>query len=113
MRSKAPRRSGSKAAGETRSSSWSLSRPIISRSLSASLPWTLGMDADREEIQREIDREEPMLARMFEKRLRSYRAIGYVGGDDKETSEAPNDETTVQRDEEALRHFDDPERGKP
>jgi hypothetical protein len=27
-----------------------------------------------------VDREVPMLARMFEKRLRGYRAIGYVRG---------------------------------
>jgi len=27
-----------------------------------------------------VDREVPMLARMFEKRLRGYRAIGYVHG---------------------------------
>jgi hypothetical protein len=51
-----------------------------------------------------VDREVPMLLRMFEKRLRTYRAIGYARG------EAPlgfkeKDELVVEYDEEALRHF--------
>jgi superfamily II DNA or RNA helicase len=53
-----------------------------------------------------VDREVPVLSRMFEKRLRSYRAIGYARGDDTKDSEEPVGETTVEWDEEALRHFD-------
>jgi superfamily II DNA or RNA helicase len=56
-----------------------------------------------------VDREVPMLARMFEKRLRGYRTIGYVRVDDEDASEEPIGETTVELDEEALRHFDEPE----
>jgi len=52
-----------------------------------------------------VDREVPMLLRMFEKRLRTYRAIGYARG------EAPlgfkeKEELVVEYDEEALRHFE-------
>jgi superfamily II DNA or RNA helicase len=43
-----------------------------------------------------VDREVPMLMRMFEKRLRAYRAIGYAEA---------IDEPTVEYDEQALRHF--------
>jgi superfamily II DNA or RNA helicase len=54
-----------------------------------------------------VDREVPMLLRMFEKRLTTYRAIGYARG---ETplgfGEPPSAEQTVEYDEEALRHFD-------
>ena len=53
-----------------------------------------------------VDREVPVLMRMFEKRLRTYRAIGYARGEAPlGCSEAP-DEYTVEYDEEALRHFD-------
>ena len=53
-----------------------------------------------------VDREVPMLLRMFEKRLRTYRAIGYARG------EAPlgfkeKEELVVEYDEEALRHFEE------
>ncbi len=51
-----------------------------------------------------VDREVPMLLRMFEKRLRTYRAIGYARG------EAPlgfkeKEEPVIEYDEQALRHF--------
>ncbi len=53
-----------------------------------------------------VDREVPMLLRIFEKRLRTYRAIGYARG------EAPlgfkeREELVVEYDEEALRHFEE------
>jgi len=57
-----------------------------------------------------VDREVPMLARMFEKRLRGYRAIGY------EQRELPagyeyegvSDEPIIEWDEGALKTFNDP-----
>jgi hypothetical protein len=53
-----------------------------------------------------VDREVPMLLRMFEKQLRTYRTIGYARG------EAPlgfkeKEELVVEYDEEALRHFEE------
>jgi superfamily II DNA or RNA helicase len=54
-----------------------------------------------------VDREAPMLARMFEKRLRTYRAIGYA------REEAPPDfgrareDSVVEYDEESVRHLDE------
>ena len=53
-----------------------------------------------------VDRAVPMLLRMFEKRLRTYRAIGYARG------EAPlgfkeKDELVVEYDEDALRRFEE------
>ena len=53
-----------------------------------------------------VDHEVPVLLRMFEKRLRTYRAIGYARG------EAPlgfkeKDEPVIEYDEEALRHFEE------
>jgi superfamily II DNA or RNA helicase len=54
-----------------------------------------------------VDREVPMLLRMFEKRLPAYRAIGYARGEAPlGFAEAP-EEQTVEYDEEALRHFDE------
>lgn len=53
------------------------------------------------------DREVPVLMRMFEKRLRTYRAIGYARHEAPlGYSEVP-EETTVEYDEEALRHFEE------
>jgi superfamily II DNA or RNA helicase len=54
----------------------------------------------------DVDREVPMLLRMFEKRLRTYRAIGYARG------EAPlgfkeKEEPVIEYDEEALRHLEE------
>jgi superfamily II DNA or RNA helicase len=53
-----------------------------------------------------VDREVPMLVRMFEKRLRTYRAIGYARGEAPlGFAEAP-EESVVEYDEEAIRHFE-------
>ena len=53
-----------------------------------------------------VDREVPMLARMFDKRLRGYRAIGYTRGAAPLGSEELNDEPLVADDSDALRSFD-------
>jgi len=53
-----------------------------------------------------VDREVPMLLRMFEKRLRTYRAIGYARGEAPLGFAEPSRELTVEYDEEALRHFE-------
>ncbi len=54
-----------------------------------------------------VDREVPMLLRMFEKRLRTYRAIGYARGEAPLGYVEPVDGPTVEYDEEALRHFEE------
>ena len=53
-----------------------------------------------------VDREVPMLLRMFEKRLTTYRAIGYARGEAPLGFGEPPPELTVEYDEEALRHFE-------
>jgi len=53
-----------------------------------------------------VDREVPMLMRMFEKRLRTYRAIGYARGEAPLGYGEPVDEYTVEYDAEALRSSD-------
>jgi superfamily II DNA or RNA helicase len=53
-----------------------------------------------------VDREVPMLVRMFEKRLRTYRAIGYARGEAPlGFGELPG-ESVIEYDEAALRHFE-------
>jgi superfamily II DNA or RNA helicase len=53
-----------------------------------------------------VDREVPMLLRMFEKRLPTYRAIGYARGEAPlGFGETPEDRT-VEYDEQTLGHFD-------
>jgi superfamily II DNA or RNA helicase len=52
-----------------------------------------------------VDRAVPMLLRMFEKRLPTYRAIGYARGDAPLGFAEPVEETTVEYDEAALLHF--------
>jgi superfamily II DNA or RNA helicase len=52
-----------------------------------------------------VDREVPMLLRMFAKRLTTYRAIGYARGEAPLGLAEPPDERTVEYDEEALRYF--------
>ena len=53
-----------------------------------------------------VDRDVPMLSRMFEKRLKGYRAMGYELAD--VSGKAPVvPERVVEYDEEALRFFDD------
>jgi superfamily II DNA or RNA helicase len=53
-----------------------------------------------------VDREVPMLLRMFEKRLRGYRAIGYARGEAPLGYAEPTDETTVEYDEDVLAELD-------
>jgi len=52
-----------------------------------------------------VDREVPVLARMFERRLRTYWAIGYVRGEAPVGGAESIRERTMEYDEEALRHF--------
>ena len=47
-----------------------------------------------------VDREVPMLLRMFEKRLRGYRAIGYARGEAPLGYAEPGDEVVVEYDED-------------
>lgn len=54
-----------------------------------------------------VDREVPMLLRMFEKRLPTYRAIGYARGEAPLGFAEAADERTIDYDEEALRHFEE------
>ena len=53
-----------------------------------------------------VDRDVPLLMRMFEKRLRTYRAIGYARGEAPLGFSESVEEYTVEYDEEALHHFD-------
>jgi hypothetical protein len=53
-----------------------------------------------------VDRDVPMLARMFEKRLRTFRAIGYARGEAPLGYGEPADERVVEYDAEELRHFE-------
>jgi superfamily II DNA or RNA helicase len=53
-----------------------------------------------------VDREVQMLVRMFEKRLRTYRAIGYARGEAPLGFSEPPEELVVDYDEEALNHFE-------
>jgi superfamily II DNA or RNA helicase len=60
-----------------------------------------------------VDREVPMLLRMFEKRLRGYRAIGYARGEAPLGYAAPADDLIVDYDDvlRALDHESGPNRG--
>lgn len=53
-----------------------------------------------------VDRDVPMLLRMFEKRLRGYRAIGYARGDAPLGYAEPNDERVIEYDENVLAALD-------
>ena len=53
-----------------------------------------------------VDREVPVLLRMFEKRLPTYRAIGYARGEAPLGFAEPAEERTIEYDDEALRHFE-------
>ncbi|HYD49573.1 MAG TPA: DEAD/DEAH box helicase family protein [Terriglobales bacterium] len=55
-----------------------------------------------------VDRDVPMLARMFEKRLRGYRAIGYESAAPPAEYGRASDEPVVEWDETALRISSDP-----
>jgi superfamily II DNA or RNA helicase len=52
-----------------------------------------------------VDREVPVLVRMFERRLRTYRAVGYIRGEAPVGGAEEIRERTVEYDEEALRYF--------
>ena len=54
-----------------------------------------------------VDREVPMLLRMFEKRLRTYRAIGYARGEAPLGLVEPPAEPSVENDEEGLCHLEE------
>jgi superfamily II DNA or RNA helicase len=54
-----------------------------------------------------VDREVPMLLRMFEKRLPTYRAIGYARGEAPLGFAEPPEELTIEYDEEQLRQLAD------
>jgi superfamily II DNA or RNA helicase len=54
-----------------------------------------------------VDRQVPMLLRMFEKRLATYRAIGYARAEAPLGFAEPVEELTVEYDREALRHFEE------
>ncbi|HTP27355.1 MAG TPA: hypothetical protein VMK12_17095 [Anaeromyxobacteraceae bacterium] len=56
-----------------------------------------------------VDRSVPMLLKMFENRLRGYRAIGYARDEAPLGFAPPPEEPTIEYDEEALRHFDQDE----
>ena len=53
-----------------------------------------------------VDREVPVLLRMFERRLATYRAIGYARGEAPLGFAESPPEATVEYDQEALRHLD-------
>ena len=55
-----------------------------------------------------VDRKVPMLVRMFDKRVRGYRAIGYARDAAPLAYEALNDEPVVADDADALWSFDAP-----
>jgi len=56
-----------------------------------------------------VDREVPMLLRMFERRLRGYRAIGYARDEAPLGYAEPPDETVVEYDEDVLAALDQQE----
>ena len=53
-----------------------------------------------------VDQQVKMLLGMFEKRLPTYRAIGYARGEAPLGFAEPREERTIVYDEEALRHFE-------
>jgi len=53
-----------------------------------------------------VDRDVPMLLRMFERRLRGYRAIGYARGEAPLGYDDPGDELVVEYDEDVLRSLE-------
>jgi len=54
-----------------------------------------------------VDREVPMLLRMFEKRLRGYRAIGYARGEAPLGYTDVTEEAIIEYNEEVLRSLED------
>jgi superfamily II DNA or RNA helicase len=53
-----------------------------------------------------VDRQVPMLLRMFERRLRGYRAIGYARGEAPFGYAEPKDDLIVEYDDDVLRERD-------
>ena len=53
-----------------------------------------------------VDRDVPMLARMFDKRMRGYRAMGYVLGEHGASHGVEDDAYVIEYDEEVLRSLD-------
>jgi hypothetical protein len=53
-----------------------------------------------------VDRNVPRILRMFEKRLRGYRAIGYARGEAPLGYAEPNDDRIVEYDDDVLRALD-------
>lgn len=53
-----------------------------------------------------VDREVPMLLRMFEKRLRAYRAIGYARGEAPLGYAEPTEDLSAEYEDDVLRVFD-------
>lgn len=53
-----------------------------------------------------VDRDVPMLSRVFEKRLRGYRAIGYARGEAPLGYEEPKDDWIVEYDDDVIRTLD-------
>ncbi len=53
-----------------------------------------------------VDGQVPVLLRMFQKRLPTYRAIGYARGEAPLRFAEPREERTIVYDEDALRHFE-------
>lgn len=58
-----------------------------------------------------VDREVPMLLRMFEKRLRGYRAIGYARGEAPLGYTEPGEERVIEYDDDVLAAFDQEDDG--
>jgi superfamily II DNA or RNA helicase len=54
-----------------------------------------------------VDREVPMLLRMFEKRLRTYRAIGYARGEAPLGFAEPSADRVIEYDKDVLRELDE------
>ncbi len=54
-----------------------------------------------------VDRNVPMLARMFDKRMRGYRAMGYELGEHRGLHDVENDGYVIEYDEESLRSLED------
>ena len=55
-----------------------------------------------------VDRDVPMLMRMFEKRLRGYRSMGYVSSALPGGYERPSDEPVTELDAGGLATYEDP-----
>ncbi len=54
-----------------------------------------------------VDSAIPMMKKMFEKRLRGYRAIGYAREEESLGHPELKDESVIEFDDEAVRSFDD------